>query len=154
MGTYLLGDIVDSIEDTLSAAASLARSQSYDELSEGMQDYPTLQVWPGENPGTSLGSETHKKTLRFSSGIGHSVKEYVIYADLFARQRSHVAEDMAQLVETITDLEDILDTQSCPPFGNDNIMDFKWRWEHVTFDYGGVLFAGARFYITVRCGTI
>jgi hypothetical protein len=37
--------INDAIEDKLGAAMGLARSQTYDELTDGMTDTPTLQVY-------------------------------------------------------------------------------------------------------------
>jgi len=82
----------------------------------------------------------------------HSIKEYTIHADLYARQRSHINEDMAQLVTTVNQLENILDAQPCPPFGMDEIVSFQWSWSQVVFDYGGVGYLGARFLITVRLG--
>ena len=151
MAVYVLGDIVDAIETTLSAAASLRRSQSYDELTEGVQrgDAPLLQVYPEENPGTS----GHSETDRISFSGAHSVKRYVIFADLYAKQRSNIGEDMKQLVDTINELEDILDSQTYPVFGSDYILSFRWLWGRVVFDYAGVNFMGARFQILVEVGT-
>jgi len=148
MATYDLRDIIDSIESALSAAATIVRSQSYNELTEGIHDYPLLQVYAEENTGTDWTTETDRITL---SGK-HSLKEYLIYADLYARQRSHLAGDMAQLYESINALEDILDTQTCPVFGNENIASMHWSWRRVAFKYGSVGYVGARFSITVRVG--
>jgi len=149
MGVYSLGDLVDAIESTLSVAAALERSQSYDELTEGMADYPTLQVYPEENAGTSGFSSTDRISL---SGK-HSVKEYLIHADLLAHPRAEIGEDMARLVEAIDDLEDILDTQAYPLFGAEYITSFRWSWKRVVFSYAGAEYMGARFFITVRCGS-
>ena len=155
---YILGEIVNSVEATLSAAASLERSQSYDELTEGMQDYPTLQVYPSANTGGSWDSQTHRLTFGGPVPAGGvvrkhvSVKEYTIHADLYARQRSHIGEDMAQLVDTINELEDILDTQEYPLFGRTDLYSFRWSWAQVTWDYAGVMYLGAQFIITVRAG--
>jgi hypothetical protein len=155
---YILGDIVDSIETTLSAAASLRRSQSYDELTEGIHEYPTLQVYPSSNTGSSWNSQTDRLTFGGPVPTGGvvekhvSVKEYIIHADLYARQRSHINEDMEQLVDTINELEDILDTQEYPYFGRDDLYSWRWSWNQVTFEYAGVMYLGARFIITVRAG--
>ena len=97
MSTYLLGDIVDGIASTLGAAASLVGTQSYDELKEGIHDYPILQVYPEANPGTSRDSETHKLTL----STKHTVKEYTIHADLYAHVRGNIGDDMLLLVNAI-----------------------------------------------------
>lgn len=151
MATYTLDALLDGIHDTLAVAASLVRTQKYDELSEGMQDYPTLQVYPEENTGTDWGTDTDRITLK-KSGYGRSAKEYSINADLYAHQLGTIAEDMAQLVTTINEFEDILDMQDYPLFGLDFVQSFRWSWRRVVFDYGGVDYIGARFSIVVRCG--
>ena len=157
MGTYVLGTVVKAVGTALFAAASLRRTQQYDQITEGMQDYPTLQVWPVSNTGTSWNSQTDR--LTFGGPVGPdlaiqklSVKEYLIYADLYVQQRAHIGESMSKLVATIDELENILDTQPCPPFGLDSLFSFQWRWDHATFDYGNVLYVGARFIITIRMG--
>jgi hypothetical protein len=152
MATYTLDELCDGIHDTLAAAASLVRTEKYDEISEGMQDYPTLQVYPEENTGASWETETDRITLAKSS-YGRSTKEYIVHADLYAHQLGTIAEDMAQLVTTINEFEDILDMQDCPIFSLDFVQSFRWSWRRVVFEYGGVPYIGARFIITVRCGS-
>lgn len=155
MGTYILGDIVKAIGTTLGAAASLRRTEQYDGLTEGIHEYPLLQVYPAGMTGSSWGSQTDRSTFKGPVGgvvVHHSEKEYTIHADLYARQRSHIDEDMEQLVDTVNEFEDILDTQECPFFGRSDLYSFHWSWQQVTFDYGGVGFLGARFIITVRAG--
>lgn len=154
MAVYTLGALVDGIETVLSAALSLTvpeggRSQTYTELTEGMNQTPTLQVYPEENLGTDFTGATDRATLTGK----HSFKEYTIHADYYANQRTDIGQDMGRLVTGINELEDILDTQGCPPFDLDFITSFRWSWARVTFDYGGVDFVGARFRLTVRCGT-
>ena len=155
MTTYSLGDIIDSIENTLGAAASLNASQSYDELTEAIMDPPTLQVYPEEG-GASEYSETDRITLgRKSDGKKHSVKTYIVNVDLLAKQRANIGEDMKILVDCIDEIEDILDTQECPWFDNDNIMSFQWDpWRRVVFAYSNVDYVGARFTLTIRCGRV
>jgi len=150
MTTYFLGDILTGIKDTLGTAASLQRSEDYGELTEGIHDYPLLQVYPENNPGTSRNSETHKLTL----SIKHTVKEYTVHADLYAQPRGNdIGESMSILVSGIDEFENILDTQGCPPFGVNAIISFRWSWNRVTFSYGGADYVGARFVIVVRAGT-
>jgi len=156
MATYSLGDIIDSVETTLSAAASLKRSQSYDELMPGVHEVPLLQVWPASCDPVSFGSQTDRLTLGDrSEGEGHSVKEYVIHGDLYGDTRGgrNIGESMKRLVTAINEMENILDTQKYPLFGNSNLLSMTWRWEFVTFTYGKVEYCGARFYVTVRAGT-
>lgn len=150
MATYTLDELIDTIEAALSTAASLKRSQTYDELSEGIPgDCPLLQVYPEENTGTDAITATDRQTL---SGK-HSIKEYLIHADLYAQQRRHIGEDMRSLVTAINELEDILDTRTYDLFGLSYVMSFRWHWRRVTFVYGAVEYVGARFFLTVRTGS-
>jgi hypothetical protein len=113
MATYTLDALLDAIEGIMDDAASLVRSQTYDELTEGIHDYPLLQVYPEENTGTDWTGETDRVTL---SGK-HSIKEYTVHGDIYARQRSNIAEDMKKCVDVANEMENILDNLSYPLFG-------------------------------------
>ena len=87
----------------------------------------------------------------FQGGI--RVKDYVIFADLYARQRSDIAEDMSAVVDAIDFLEGIFEQQNTSPyFGVAGIKNFRWAWKRFTFVLGdpNILYAGARFTINVR----
>lgn len=150
-----LSAIINAIEDTLDAAASLLRSQSYDQLTEGIHDYPLLQVYV-ENNDVDRGQQTERTSFTGAT----RQKGYTVYADVYARQRSNIAEDMAQLVTTVDELEDILEAQdalvahSSPLFGlteagHPVIRSFRWSWSRVVFEYGGVQYMGARFVLNL-----
>lgn len=149
MTTVALDTIVDAIETTLSAAAALQRSETYDELTEGIPDIPMLQVWPvSANTDATTGND--RKTF----SAGRRVGLYTIYADVYARQRSHIGEDMGALIPLITQIETILEAQTggSTLFGvMDTIKAFRWRWEHVTFtsENDNYKYVGARFVIDV-----
>jgi len=149
MAVYTLDALLDAIEGIMDDAASLVRSQTYDELTEGIHDYPLLQVYPEENTGTDWTGETDRVTL---SGK-HSVKEYTVHADIYAQQRANIAEDMKKCVDVANEMEDILDDLSYPLFGLACVTSFRWSWRRVVFEYGGVKYMGARFVIVVRAGT-
>lgn len=162
MAVYTIADLIVAIAATLGAAPSLTRTQyagttaAVSRLTEGAEDLPLLQVYPEANTTTDWTGETDRITL---SGK-HSIKEYTIHADLLARQRSHIDEDMAQLVATIDEFEDILDTQvyqNVPDgtglFGRLYITSFQWSWHRVVFEYASVWYIGARFPLVIRCGT-
>lgn len=162
MAVYTIADLILAIATTLGAAPSLTRTQyagttaAVSRLAEGAEDLPLLQVYPEANTTTDWTGETDRVTL---SGK-HSIKEYVIHADLLARQRSQIDEDMAQLVTSIDEFENILDNQKYQNvpggaglFGRLYITSFQWSWHRVVFAYGGVDYVGARFVLTVRCGT-
>ena len=155
MATYTIADLIVAIAATLGAASSLVRTQyagttaDGSRLTEGMDDVPLLQVYPEANTTTDWTGETDRVSL---SGK-HSIKEYLIHADLLARQRSHIDEDMAQLVTSIDELEDILDTQVYPLFGRSYITSFQWSWHRVVFRYANIDYVGARFVLVIRTGT-
>lgn len=162
MAVYTIADLILAIATTLGAAPSLTRTQyagttaAVSRLTEGAEDVPLLQVYPEANTTTDWTGETDRITLDGK----HSIKEYVIHADLLARQRSHIDEDMAQLVASIDEFENILDTQvyqnvpgGAGLFGRLYITSFQWSWHRVVFDYAGVGYVGARFPLVIRCGT-
>ena len=146
MATVTLADILDAIEDTLDASAEVKRSQSYDQLTESISDLPLLQVYPEDGIQDAL--NTADRTT-FGGCIRHT--RYTVNVDYYARQRSHIGEDMAQLVDGIDSLTDIFEAQNSKPyFGLDGIQAFHWSWRRVTIDYAGVSYVGARFALEVR----
>ena len=104
MGVLLLSAICDGIKDTLVDGVNIARGQSYNELTESMNDWPTLQVYPDQN---AVDAQQGTDRATFQGGI--RVKDYVIFADLYARQRSDIAEDMSAVVDAIDFLEGIFE---------------------------------------------
>ena len=144
-----LAQICDAIETTLGAATTVTRSQSHDELTEGIHDLPMLQVYP-ENGYQDAGGATERTTF---GGAGNPVRqtEFTIHADYYARQRSHIGEDMAALVDGIDALQNVLEGQDQKPyFDLVGIKAFSWRWDRVTFIYASEDYVGARFALTVR----
>lgn len=143
--TPTLPQICDAVKTTFVPAVTYI--QSFDELSDGMQDTPTLQIYPQSGETDTTGNVDRST---FKAGVRQSV--YVFHADLYARQRGHLAEDMGALLPIIDEMETILSQQDTAPyFGLVGIRGFQWHWERATWDYGdGVLYVGARFTMTVR----
>lgn len=147
-----LAQICDAVETALSAATTLTgagRTQSYNELTEGINDFPTLQVYP-ESGSTDATTGNAQKTF----GGEKRVSEIVIHADYYACQRRHLAEDMRRLVNGIDAITDVLEAQQNTNqfFSLNGIKSFSWSWSRVTFVYGDALqpYIGARFVIIVR----
>ena len=143
-----IASICDAIESTLGAATGITRSQSYDELGESIQDVPLIQVYPEMLRGNATG-ETDRSSFRGTI----RQTEVVIITDLYARQRSHMGEDMKALVNEIDAIIDVIEAQDTKPyFSEDGIKAFNWRGERVTFVYGDnqLPFVGMRFYFTIR----
>jgi hypothetical protein len=141
-------EICDAIADYLDATCPvLRRIQSYDEMTEGMQDWPTIQVYPEALETVAADSGTQWNTFG-----GALIQEtHIIHVDFYARQRSHIGEDMAALVEGIDEICDALEPAGgCPPFELEGIKNYQWSWSRVVFEYASVMYMGARFVIRVR----
>jgi len=143
-----IGQILDAIELTLSSAPTLARSMSYDELTEGINDTPLLQVYPESGEQDPAGN-TDRTT--FVAGVRQTV--LMVNCDYYAQQRKHIGEDMAALVDGIDAMFNIFEAQDQKPyFGLSGIQAFHWTFQHVTFEYGdtSIKYVGARFTLTIR----
>ena len=143
-----LGQILNAIEATLATATTVNRSESYDELTEGIHDFPMLQVYP-EAGTQDPGGGTDRTTFR--GGVRQT--EFTIHVDYYARQRSHIGEDMSALVDGIDALQNVFEAQDTKSyFGLAGIRAFKWSWSRAVFTYGdpNVSYMGARFVLTIR----
>lgn len=134
------------IGNALVTSGDLNVSQDYDKLTEGINDEKVLQVYPERAEPISEFSQQGQMTMGTDPVIAETV---TIHADFYARQRSHIGEDMKALVTGLDVIRAAIKAEACDNFGID-IKEFQWRWERVAFEYGSVLYAGARFYITVR----
>ncbi len=140
MPNITLMHMCDHLAATMGAATGLLVNQSYNELTEGIPsaELPMIQVYPQ--------NQEHQH-LTFQGAV--EIKTFLIHVDLYARQRSQLDEDMAKMTEMTDAIIDVLEAQDHTFFGDTNIRDFRWRWERVVFDYAGVLYEGARFYLTL-----
>lgn len=149
MGEVTVAEICDAIAETLGAAASIKRTQSYDELTEGIHDgdCPLLQVYFED-----MECDPYGETHMHSFGGSIKVKQFTINADLYAAKRKKIGQDMQAVVELVEELNDILEAENLSPFFIEGVKAFKWTVSRTTFRYGdrqADLFAGARFAITV-----
>lgn len=141
--------VCNAIESTLATATGINVTQSYNELTEGIHDENLLQVYP-ESGEVSAVSNTDRRTFGSSSVVPKRHDESIYHVDYYATQRSNIGDDMAKLVPGITAIKAKLNEQNGKPyFGLSGIKSFKWRWERVVWDYGGVSYIGARFYLTI-----
>lgn len=140
--------INDAITQTIGVAEGLHRSQSYDELTDGMTDTPTLQVYWQQDTTDPQGSTS---MTTFRTGVQQA--SMVFHVDLFVRQRSHIGEDMKVLYEVAQAVRETLEAETVKPyFGLAGIEAFSWTAERVTFEYGdpSLPYVGARFTLTIR----
>lgn len=147
MPTLDITTINSGIEDTLAAATGLTYSQDYDELTEGMQDTPTLQVyWAATATDVASGSA--------QSSFRGKVRQtrLTFHADLYAQQRAHIGEDMAALLPLIDAIQTEIEAQQVQPyFGVSGIQAIEdWSAQQLIFEYATLMYIGARFVIRVR----
>lgn len=147
-GEVNITEINDAIKDTLATATGLTFAQSYNELSEGINDTPMLQVyWQSHlvDPDSNTSQRSFRGVTRQTSLTFH--------ADLFPRQRSHLDEDMGALLPLVDAIQAVLEAQRVEPyFGLAKIKAIEgWSAQQVTFEYpADVKFLGARYIIRVR----
>ncbi|MBU1173637.1 MAG: hypothetical protein KKD44_29050, partial [Proteobacteria bacterium] len=100
MGAITFRTINDAIETALSAATGLAKSESYDELTDGVMDYPLLQVYYQSHTVDPTGP-----TDRSAFGGAVRVWEILYHADLYAAQRGDLAENMDAVMTMVDEID-------------------------------------------------
>ena len=143
-----LVQICDGIESTLGAATGMTSATSYDELTEGIVslECPRIEVYPDSGL-CDPGGGTDRTA--FNAGVQQVV--ITIFADLYARQRSNLGEDMSAYVTLVDAVIDVLQAEEKPPFfGVTGIKALSWSWKRAVFRRASVYFAGARFTILCR----
>lgn len=146
MGNITIAQINTALVATLGTAEQLTFKQDADALTEGMQDLPTLQVYWENLTSDALANNADRSTF----GKGVIVTRLTFHADVYVRQRSHIGEDMAAVLELASTVNDVLEAQTSKPyFGLEGIQAFAYTAERVTFDYGKAAYAGIRFILTI-----
>ena len=128
---------------------------SYDELKEGEQDCPTLQVIPTDSQ-VDGATETDRTTFKGCMKNGW----YTFSVRGFARQRSHLGEDMEAAVRLWDALEAVLEEEgtdcdytlgTCTFFGVPGIRNIRWTGVGpVAHPWAGVTYVGPEITIGVE----
>ena len=142
-----IGDICDGIEALLSTAIGVRSSTSFDELTEGIPsfDCPRVEVYWDQSVCDPSGG-TDRTT--FNACVQQSV--ITIFADLYARQRSQMGEDMKAVVDLVDAIIPVLQAQQKPPFfGIAGIRAINWSAKRKVFIRAKGKYVGARF--TIKC---
>ena len=138
-----LYNLTEAVRATLAAVTAVSRATANETLTEGIVDYPLVQVYP-ESGEASRASRTDRTT--FGGGLRQHIAR--LNVDVYVQQRAHIGEDMAA-VATVADaiIAKFEQQQNHPLFGAEGIEAFRWTWERVTFVYGDpeTRFAGIRF---------
>lgn len=143
-----LTEICDGIEAVLSTAIGMQSSTSYDEMTEGIpaMDCPRIEVYPEAGS-----SDPSGRTDRTTFNACIQQVAVVVHADLYARQRSQLGEDVAAYVGLTDAIIDVLQSQQTPPFfGVVGIKAFNWGWRKAVFRRADARFVGARFVINCK----
>jgi hypothetical protein len=146
MTTVTIYDISEAIENTFTAAGVFAKVQANEALQDGMQDFVTVQIYPDE-----ISGETKTRTDRQTMGAKARHTELVIFVDVYARQRSHIGQDMKAVTQAADLVISVLQGQDAtPPFGLAGLKTFHWRANRVLFEYGDpqIKYVGLRFTLT------
>ena len=156
MGNVLTTSICNTVVNTLRTIPALGSGvvQKPGEMTEGITDEPTVQVYPeevkpvtpsGATERTSFGTSNHDKMKR-----QHDI---TVHIDLYARMRHELNEDMAALLDLIDPIEEKLEEQSVKPyFGLAGLQAFSWTSSRVIFVYGDpeIKYVGWRWVLTFR----
>ncbi len=146
MATITLAQLLDAVKDTLETATGLNTAQSYDQLTESLNDFPVLQITP-EAETVGGGGDTDQVTFGPDPARHH---EYTIHADLYAGPRAHIGQDISTLVGMIDAIRVVLLSEATIIFGLSGIDYRDWSWSRVTFIYNEErIYVGARFVITL-----
>lgn len=135
-----------AIADTLGTATGLVTSQDHTELTEQIPDLPLLQCYWLETR-TDPTSGTAQRSFRGAV----REKSLIFRADLFARQRSHIAEDMTELMQMVSEIQRVLEAEKEDRFGLGTAVTYEdWFGRQVDFQYDNYIYLGARFEIKLR----
>ena len=140
-------EICDGIEAVLSAAVGVQSSTSYDAMTEGIApfDCPRVEVY-WDNSICDPSGSTDRTT--FNACVQQAYITF--FADVYARQRSQMGEDMKAVMDMIDALVPVLQAQQRPPFfGVEGIKAINWSAKRHVFVRAKARYAGARF--TIRC---
>jgi len=138
----------DGLMVTLNAGAPAVPliAQSYDELTEGLHDTPTVHVYP------MTGSTDYTSDVdRYTFGGTRKATEYEFRLMAFARPRSHIGEDMEATVRLWDAIETVLEDIECDYFGIADIRNIAWSiGPPVDIPYGGADYVGFEVRLIVR----
>lgn len=130
--------ICRAIADTIKAVKNSYTSnpvvvQNYDEITEGVNDWPMIRVLPKDGHVDAFGSNTE----RLSFGGKVQTTGLTVELVCYARPRSVLNEDLAAQIALLDGIDAVLGSQTGKPqFGLQIIQGFNWKWERVTLQIG------------------
>ncbi|MDZ4768357.1 MAG: hypothetical protein SGJ24_04450 [Chloroflexota bacterium] len=134
-----------AIAETVGTATGIVRVQDVPDLTEGAHDLPLVQVYWQSSVTDDEGS-----TDRLTFGAGVRLTRLTYHADVYARQRSHLGEDVAKTLALAEAVQTVLERERGGAFfGLAGVKALRWSAERITIENGGTQYMGARFIIDV-----
>lgn len=132
------GIISRAVADTLKAVKSSFTAtpvivQNYDEITEGVNDWPLLQVLPRKGKVDPFASNTER------SSFGGKVQATSFSLEIigYAKPRAYLAEDLKAQMALVDGVDVVLSSQNgLPQFGLQAVKGFNWDWERQTLQIG------------------
>lgn len=130
--------ICNAIVAHLEDAPGVARGQSYDELTEGMNTTPTIQCY----------LQSHSTPFQYTFRQGSRITKALFYLEAVAAQRSDLKADMKVLMQLIDAIQTEIEKEhEGPVFGVAGTQWVDWRGERVGYNYAGIEYMGYRWYL-------
>lgn len=125
-------------------------THNYNEIKEGMPDYPLLEVYP-EDLEVDSRNENDAHTLDKS---GTRVHRLTVNVDVYVHTRNQIDENMEDVVDCWDAVEDRLEDTTtgagCPIFSQEFIRNIHWTAERVTFTRQSLEYSGIRFVLVME----
>lgn len=131
------GSLCKAVATALQATAGVVQVQGYDELTESISETPTLQVYFSTATTDDLG-----QVDRSTFGAGVRATRLDITIDCYARQSSHIAEDLAAQIDIIDAVDQVLASQVTAPFFG-GAKALRWSWKKAILTSADASYAGA-----------
>jgi hypothetical protein len=142
-------DIATALAGIVTASEDTIIVHNYNQIKEGMNDYPLLQVYPDA---LEVDSRNETDAVTLSKAVrNHSL---TVNLDVYAHTRNQIDENMQDVVEcwdAVEDrLEDVTSGAGCPIFDQPLIRNIHWTVERATFPYATQEYAGVRFVLVME----
>lgn len=144
MTTVTLHELSDAIAALIATIPAVKELQRHDELKESINTKATVQVYP-QSWSQDSSNAVHQTTFRGRIRL----QETLIHVDVYARQRSSLADDISATIILADAINAKLESTTPDDFGITGLQAFHWEGQRLIFEYGDVQYAGVRYIITL-----
>ena len=148
-------DMVDAVAQHL-GRANIKYVQSHEGLTEGIHDFPTMQVY-AESGDPEPESGTYTTTFRG----GVKQEDLYLKAVVYTGKRSHLAANVTAEIRVIDSVREVFHeintkhsdgNQQDGYFGRTEIQSWQYDWQRVTITHNQEQYFGVEFEIVLRIG--